>query len=439
MRDAIRTAPPRRIVVLVLDGFGVGAMPDVGSEDAGANTLRSVDETAGRLALPTMVSLGLGNLTTAAGLPAEPAPRSAYGRCALAHPGADTYLGHQEIMGDGLEHVDLRLLSELQDQVTEALAAAGHSVEPLLPGRSPLVVDGCVLVADNIEARPRLNINVTGSLDDLDFDRLTRIGQVVRRVVPVPRVIVVASRGFGIQDIRQHVKERAPGQIGVDSPALGVYDEHYQVRHLGVDFDTEQQLPTRALKAGHQVVLLGKAADVVRCAGAEAQNLVGTSDVMAATRAALATMVSGLVVANVQETDLAGHDQDAQRYAAVLQKFDTLLPTVLEMLRDDDVLFITGDHGNDPTVGTSRHTREYTPVLAAGPRVRGVSLGTRATLADIGATAADLLDVGPTGGGISFAKEITCSWRLRAGGIRRSSTRPYGCTERVRSHRTAMS
>jgi phosphopentomutase len=411
VKGILRPATLRRIVVLVLDGFGVGAMPDVGTEDAGANTLRSVDGAAGPLVLPTLARLGLGNLAAVAGIPPNPAPQAAYGRCALAHPGADTYLGHQEVMGDGVEHVELHLLSDLQNQVTEALVAAGHSVQPLLPGRSPLVVDGCVLVADNIEARPRLNINVTGSLDDVDFDHLTRIGQVVRRVVPVPRVIVVASRGFGLDQIRAHVKERTPGQIGVDSPALGVYNEHYQVRHLGVEFDADQQVPTRTLKAGHQVVLLGKAADVVRCPGAEAENLVVTTDVMAATQAALGTMASGLVVANVQETDLAGHEQDPRRYAEVLATVDTLLPAVLEMLRDDDVLFITGDHGNDPTVGTSRHTREYTPVLAAGPRVQAVSLGTRATLADIGATAAELLDVGPTGGGNSFAEEIACSWR----------------------------
>ena len=409
MSGHVIPARPRRAVVLVVDGLGVGAMPDAGPEDAGANTLRGVGDAADQFSAPTMASLGLGNLTAVAAIPANSAPRAAYGRCALAHPGADTYLGHQEIMGDGLDQVELRLLSELSDRVINALVQAGHSAEPLLPGRSPLVVDGCVLVADNIEARPRLNINVTGSLDDVSFDDLTHLGEIVRGVVPVPRVIVVAGRGFGIKDIRAHVKERSPGQIGVDSPALGVYDEHYQVRHLGVNFNANRQVPSLLLEAGHQVVLLGKAADVVHCVGAETKNLVDTGEVMAATEAALQTMKSGLVVANVQETDLAGHEEDPQRYATVLQRFDGLLPDVLRLLHNDDVLFITGDHGNDPTAGTSRHTREYTPVLVAGPRVRHVSLGIRASLADIGASVAELFGVGPTAGGTSFAQEITCS------------------------------
>ena len=396
----------RRVVVLVLDGLGLGAMPDAPPEDRGSNTLRHVDAAAGGLRLPTLESLGLGNLTDAAGVAAVDEPRAALGRCALRHPGADTFMGHQELMGGSLDNVQLRLLSEVQSQVERALREDGRAVEPLMPDRSPLLVDGCVLVADNIEARPRLNINVTASLDDVSFEELTRIGEIVRNVTPVPRVIVVGGRGYDIDAIRAHVKERTPGQIGVDTPELGVYDEHYQVRHLGLDFAAAEQAPSRALAAGHEVVLLGKAADVVHCEGAVKDNLVPSEGVMRKTIQHFAAMGHGLVVANVQETDLSGHEQDPQRYAAVLELVDRMLPELLDQLGDGDVLLITGDHGNDPTIGHAQHTREYTPVLAVGPAVRPADIGLRESLADVGATAADLLGVLPIRSGRSFAQEV---------------------------------
>lgn len=402
--------PQRRVVVLVLDGLGLGAMPDAAPEDHGANTLLHVDESRASLRLPTLESLGLGNLTTAPSVARTASPRAASGRCALKHPGADTFMGHQELMGGSLEGVQLRFLSEVQDEVTDALRAAGRSVEPLRPGQSPLLVDGCVLVADNIEARPRLNINVTASLDDVSFEDLTAIGEVVRAVTPVPRIIVVGGRGYDVDAIRAHMRESSPGQIGVDTPALGVYDEHYRVRHLGLDFAAAEQAPSRAFAAGHEVVLLGKAADVVHCEGAVTDNLIPTERVMRKTIDSLLAMSHGLIVANVQETDLSGHEQDAERYGAVLELVDRMLPELLDALLQDDVLIITGDHGNDPTIGHSQHTREYTPVLAVGPRIRPVDVGLRESLADIGATAADLLGVLPIRSGRSFAMEVqTCS------------------------------
>jgi phosphopentomutase len=301
-------------------------MADAPPEDAGSDTLLHVDEHAGPLKLPTLASLGLGRLTGAPGVPATDQPRAAFGRTTLKHPGADTFMGHQELMGGGLEGVQLKFLSELHDEVTQALRAAGHRVEPLIDGQSPLLVDGCALVADNIEARPRLNINVTASLDDIELEALTEIGRVVREVTPVPRIIVVGGRGYDVDAIRAHVKERSPGQIGVDTPELGVYDEHYRVRHLGLDFASHEQVPSRAKAAGHEVVLLGKAADVVLCEGAVKDNLVPTEGVMRKTIDHLAAMDHGLIVSNVQETDLSGHEEDADRYGRVLETVDRMLP-----------------------------------------------------------------------------------------------------------------
>lgn len=396
-----------RAVVVVLDGFGVGAAPDCAPGESGRHTLAHV---AGDhpLDLPVLASLGLGRLAPEAVTPNE-SPLAAYGRLAPVHPGADTYLGHQELMGGGLDRVELKLMEELGDTIGDALVAAGHRVEPLVPGQSMLLVDSVAVVHDNVEARARLNVNVTASLDDIGFDELTEIGLVVRRAVNVSRVIVVGSRGYDVDDIRAHIVHRGKGHIGVDTPALGVYTDDYQVRHLGLDFPVERQLPTRVRQSGGDVVLLGKAADVVRCEGAVLENLVPTAEVLDAAVRHLDAMERGLIVANVQETDLAGHEQDRDRYAQVLRLVDSRLPELLERIGPDDALFVTADHGNDPTSGSSRHTREQVPVLAYSPSFSPVDLGVRSTLADVGATVADLHGLESLDSGTSFAKEILCS------------------------------
>ena len=396
-----------RAVLLVLDGFGIGATPDGGSGDLGMNTLAHI---ASRVSLdvPILESLGLG-LLMPGGVAPTASPRGAFGRCTPVHPGADTYLGHQELMGGGLSLVEFKLMDELRTDLTSALTSTGHHVEPLIPGQSMLLVDGVAVVHDNIEARARLNVNVTASLDDISFEDLSEIGFVVRRSIRVSRVIVVGSRGYTVDDIRAHIKHRGDGQVGVDTPGLGVYNEHYQVRHLGLEFPVERQLPTRMRVAGGAVVLLGKAADVVRCDGAIAENLVPTAEVFDATIRHLDSMDHGLIVANVQETDLAGHEEDVDRYGRVLCAVDARLGELIDRIGPDDCLFVTADHGNDPTSGSSRHTREYVPVLAYGPRFTPVDLGIRSSLADVGATVADLFDLPPLDSGTSFAKELLCS------------------------------
>jgi phosphopentomutase len=202
-----------------------------------------------------------------------------------------------------------------------------------------------------------------------------------------------------------------------------------------MDFGTHEQVPSRAKAAGHEVVLLGKAADVVHCEGAVTDNVIPTEGVMRKTIDHLAAMGHGLIVSNVQETDLSGHEEDVERYGEVLELVDRMLPELLDGLHDDDVILITGDHGNDPTIGHSQHTREYTPVLAFGPRVATSEVGLRETLADVGATAADLLGVLPLRAGRSFAKEL----QPRCAGTRASSRSLATCTARGASRPTATS
>jgi phosphopentomutase len=292
------------------------------------------------------------------------------------------------------------VIADIGDDLLAGLQERGYDgVKVELDGGAVLLF-GDVVVADNIEAAYGMNINVTASMDEVEFDDVVALAQAVRELVGVTRVIAVGGRGYRRDDILSCVRRHEQSHVGVDTPALGVYDEYYLVRHLGIQVPTHLQAPSLAKAAGLPVVLLGKAADVVTCPDAEVCDpVIPTDGVFDGIEEALCTLETGLIVANVQETDLAGHEEDTQRYGDVLQTVDRRLGVVLEMLRPGDLLMITADHGNDPTVGSSAHTREYVPVLAFGPCVEPGEIGTGDTLADVGATLAGWLGCGATADG----------------------------------------
>ncbi|MCW2821062.1 MAG: phosphopentomutase [Marmoricola sp.] len=386
----------RRALCVILDGFGVGAMPDAEQGGTG-NTAERVAQGNDGLTLPTLGRLGLGNLTTIKGVPeAKDSAIGAWGRAAIRHAGADTYLGHQEMMGTVPPSPAKSVLADIGDGLLLGLQERGHDGVKLELDSGAVLLFGDIVVADNIEAAYGMNINVTASMDEVDFDDVVTLAQAVRELVGVTRVIAVGGRGYRRDDILSSVRRHEQSHVGVDTPALGVYDEHYLVRHLGIQVPTHLQAPSLAKAAGLPVVLLGKAADVVTCPDAEVCDpVIPTDGVFDGIEEALRTLETGLIVANVQETDLAGHEENVQRYGDVLRAVDRRLAGVLEMLRPEDLLIITADHGNDPTVGSSAHTREYVPVLTYGAGVEG-ELGTRETLADVGATLAGWLGCGPT-------------------------------------------
>ncbi|SDU47133.1 phosphopentomutase [Jiangella alkaliphila] len=382
--------------VLVLDGFGTGAMPDaaaVRAADAAADTVGavaawSVRERGRPLRVPHLAGLGLAALRPDLGdLLAAPVPllRAAGARAGLGYPGADSFAGHQTLMGADMSHVVLCRLADRIDVVTAALRARGHRVRTLDDG-PVLVVDDAALVHDNLEADPGLNWNVSARLDDLDFAAILDIARVVRDVAPVARVIAVG--GHSDRPLTDAVRPGPGGTVGLDTPASGFYrNGGLRVQHLGARVDHAHQLPEAAARAGHRVVLIGKAADLlVTDSPVDRRPGVDTPAVLADVAA---TAGHGLVVANVQQTDLAGHSQDPAAFAGQLEAVDRALPRIVARLGPEDLLVVTGDHGNDPTIGHPFHTREWVPVLAgtgsgASAR-RGHDL---ASLADVGASVA---------------------------------------------------
>ena len=399
----------RQVVIVVIDGFGIGEMPDVSKvrpEDIGAHTAKHVAEKVGGLKLPTLETLGLGNVARGvAGLLPTKIPLGSYGTCMLSHSGADTYLGHQEMMGTLPKEPITQLLSTLS-QLEVDIAQKGHKVTHPFVGKPLLLVDDRVVIGDNLESDPGRIINVTAPLDFISFQDTLTIGQIVRDSVKVIRVIVLGSKGYSTDKILQHVETRPSGQIGVNSPALGVYNKDYQARNLGYQLNIDKQIPTILTKSGYKVTLIGKAAEIIRCDDATYLPDTSMNKVFENILHSLKPATPGLIAANIQDTDLAGHESNPQKFNAVLQEIDRQLPELLYKLTDDDALIITADHGNDPTDGSSKQTREMVPLLVYGKKLRRTSLGVRLTLADIAAMISDFFRVDPPESGTSFYSRL---------------------------------
>ncbi|HHY44031.1 MAG TPA: phosphopentomutase [Coprothermobacter sp.] len=399
----------KRVLLLVIDSLGVGAMDDVlevRPQDEGANTLLHLAEST-KLHIPNLERMGAGYLVDTPKIKKIPKPIASFGSSNLAHFGADTYQGHQEIMGTKPKMPIKKPFSFYIDKVEKALIEKGYKVERPDPVHPYLLVNGLVTVADNLEADPGQNYNLTAPLDYITFEEELKIGYIVRENVEVGRVIVFGGKGITIQDILKAVEIKENGIVGIDAPKSGVYRSGYMVRHLGYGVNPNVQVPTLLKRAGYQVSLIGKMADVIECEEAEYLPMVETEKVLDLVCDKLKTQKSGLIAANVQETDLAGHSQDPNRYANRLMTVDKRLPEVMSLLTDEDMFVITGDHGNDPTIGHSHHTRERALLLVFSKTFLPCNLGIRQTLSDIGATIADYMEVEKPENGTSFLKEIT--------------------------------
>ncbi len=395
-----------RVILLVLDGLGVGEMPDVARvrpQDVGANTFKHIVENARSFQIDHLLQLGLG---CCAGMPDgdmnHSAPLASFGTSLLAHDGADSYLGHQEIMGTIPEPPIKTFMAEASDDLERELVKQGHMVTRPVPGTGLLLVDQAIVIGDNLEADPGLNINLTVATDWIDFQEALRIGRIVRNRVRVGRVIVFGGPGITTATILQNCHRRDNGQVGIDSPALGVYDEHLLIEHMGFGVDPERQAASILSGLGIPVVLLGKMADLIVCPGARRDPIVTTAQIMDVLISTFRDLTSGLIAATVQETDLAAHEGDVDRIAAVLHEVDRGLGRLLPEMKPTDALIVCADHGNDPKLSPGLHTREQTPLLVFRPGQPGRPLGSRSTLADIGATIVDLFDAPPTQNGMSI-------------------------------------
>ncbi|EOO5198797.1 phosphopentomutase [Escherichia coli] len=339
-----------RFVVLVIDSFGVGAMKDVTlvrPQDAGANTCGHILSQLPHLQLPTLEKLGLINALGYAPGDMQPSDSATWGVAELQHEGGDTFMGHQEILGTR-PLPPLRMpFCDVIDRVEQALVSAGWQVERRGDELQFLLVNQAVAIGDNLEADLGQVYNITANLSVISFDDAIKIGRIVREQVQVGRVITFGG------------------------------------------------------------VLVGKVADIVNNPyGVSWQNLVDSQRIMDITLDEFNTHPTAFICINIQETDLAGHAEDVARYAERLQVVDRNLARLVEAMQPDDCLVVMADHGNDPTIGHSHHTREVVPVLVYQQGMIATQLGVRTTLSDVGATVCEFFRAPPPQNGRSFLSSL---------------------------------
>lgn len=400
-----------RFVVIVLDSYGVGAMADVKEvrpRDLGSNTALHIIEKNPTIQLPTLEVLGLMNAIGEEYKQHKFSKTANWGTANLAHHGADSFLGHQEIMGTTPKIPLIQPFNAKIDVVEEALAAHGYSVRRVGQEDEPkiLVVNDCVTVGDNLETDYGQVYNVTGCLDLISYEALKEIGHCVREVVQVSRVITFGGEQVALKDLLAARKVKNNEIAGVDAPESGVYNNGYQVVHLGYGIDKNVQVPTILDKAGVTVSLLGKVADIVQTESTRLFPGVDSDELFDSLLGEVQEIQHGFICLNIQETDLAGHAEDVLRYSDRLELSDHRIKELLPKLEEGDVLIVMADHGNDPTIGHSNHTRERVPLLVYSKGIEEKQIGERKTLADVGATAAEYFDVATPQHGTSFLNKI---------------------------------
>ncbi len=384
-----------RAILVVLDSVGIGELPDADTYgDQGSDTLGNICRQVD-LQVPTLQSLGLGNIRLLRGVPPSPLPAASFGRMAERSPGKDSVTGHWEIAGIVLDRPFPTFPHGFPREVIERFERE--------IGRVTLGNE----VASGTEIIERLGDAHVASGQPIVYTSADSVFQIAAHedVVPLPELYRMCEAAYRIV-----VDGLGVGRV-IARPFMGPSGAYTRTanRH---DYTMPPPHPTlldRLSAAGVPVIAVGKIADLF--AGHGITRTLPTPSDEAGVDAVVAAMrdePEGLIFANLVDFDTKyGHRNQVRGYADNLERFDRRLPEILSRLRPADLLVITADHGNDPTTPSTDHSREYVPVLAlSGQRSSGVDLGTRDTFADLGQSLAAAFGVGPLPHGTSFLGSV---------------------------------
>jgi phosphopentomutase len=362
----------------VLDSLGVGEMPDAAAYgDVGSDTLGNIARRRG-LRAPNLCALGLGNLKPIPELPCAERPDGAFGRCTLQSPGKDTTTGHWEMVGIHLAEPFPLFPRGFPPEIMREFERR--------TGRSALgnkAASGTEIIKELGEEHMRTGSPIVYTSADSVFQIAAH-----EDVIPVRELYRICE---ATRDLM-----RGPWEVGrvIARPFIGEPGNFRRTpnRHDYAVPPPPGMLLDRLAEAGVEVRSVGKIFDVFLGRGiASQQKTVNNADGMAKTLDAMQGFGRGLVFTNLVDFDQQyGHRNDVEGYGRAVEEFDAWLPEFRGALRPGDLAILTADHGCDPTTPSTDHSREYTPLLAFGPRARaGVDLGLRETLSDIGQTVAE--------------------------------------------------
>ena len=385
----------KRVFLIVLDSFGIGAMPDSESfGDVGVNTLAAC-ATSSQLHIPNLIAAGLGNIEGVTCLPKTETPVGAYARLAEASMGKDTTIGHWEIAGI----VSAQPLPTYPDGFPEEILrpfceATGRGVLANAPWSGTAVIEA--YGDEHVKTGDLIVYTSADSVFQIAAHEAVVPPEQLYEYCRVARKLLTGKHGVGRVIARPFVG------------SSGAYTRTSNRHDFSLQPPTETLLD--AVKAaGKASIGVGKIHDIFAGRGlTEYVYNKSNLDGMAHTDRFAAKEFEGLCFVNLVDFDmLYGHRRDIDGYAAAISEFDAWLGGFLPTLGDEDVVMITADHGCDPAYqATTDHTREYVPLLVLGKQVKPVDLGTRDCFADIAATVADLLQVTLNTPGKSFVEEI---------------------------------
>ena len=392
----------RRAAIVVLDGVGIGEAPDAADYgDRGSDTLGNLSRAVGRLSLPNLERAGLGNIAALAGVPRTEHATGAWGKMIPRSAGKDSTTGHWEIAGVHLARPFPTYPKGFPgDVVAEFETKSGRKTIGNLAASGTAVIErygpehektGALILYTSADSVFQLAAHE----EVVPLAELYRACEVARSMLVVPNDVsrVIARPFVGRAGTYARTKNRR--DFSISPPAETLLDALAAagIPRAGVG-KIDDLFAGRAIASHHTA--------------SNADGIAAIADWLVAGDESKGNSSNpGFLFANLVDFDQAfGHRNDVPGFYGALREFDAALPQLLASLNEDDLLFITADHGNDPTTASTDHARECVPLLVLGPRVRPVDLGSRPTFSDLGATVADWLGVAFRGRGTSFLPQV---------------------------------
>mgnify|MGYP001174092873 CR=1 FL=1 len=385
-----------RVFLVVLDSVGIGEAPDAAKfGDVGADTLGHIAEHRNGLHMPNMGELGLSNIREIKGITKAENPLAHYTKMEEKSNGKDTMTGHWELMGLYIES-PFQTFEKFPDELIQAIEdKTGRKIIGNKPASGTEIIKE--LGAEHINTGNFIVYTLADSVlqiaaheEVIPIEELYQICEIARALTRDEKYLIgrVIARPF-------------IGKPGAFERTANRHD--YALKPFGYTV-------MNALKdGGLDSIAIGKISDIYDGEGVtESIRTKDNDDGMEKFIQSMQKDFKGLNFLNLVDFDAKyGHRRDPDGYAMALEKFDQRLPEVLQSMRDDDLLMITADHGNDPTFPGTDHTREYVPLIVYHKGIKqGKELPIRKTFADIGATIADNFEVALPEYGESFLHEI---------------------------------
>lgn len=376
----------KRVVLIVLDSCGVGALPDAADYgDEGSNTIGNISRHVGGMSLPNLEKLGLGNIIEIMGVKNVGSRAvAAWGKAGELSKGKDTTTGHYEIAGIIIKEAFPTYPKGFPgDLIKKFLGVAGF--KSVLGNKT---ASGTEIINELGEEHLRTGQPIVYTSADSVFQIAAH-----EKIIPPQKLWDICAKTLAIL--------KPPHNISrvIARPFVGEAGNFTRTANRR---DFTQDPPEKTLldylkEGGHQVYGIGKIEDIYNKKGlTKAVHNESNLDGIKKTIRAIKEEKEGLIFINLVDFDMKfGHRNDPAGYAGALVQFDNYLPEILENLKSGDLLIITADHGCDPTyLKHTDHTREYIPILATGPGIKkGVDLGVRRSFADIGKTVAEYFGI----------------------------------------------